>query len=204
MTEQKPRRKPNAEACKASVYNRYEALQRALRNPKLAPTDLLDACASQSTLAALDITQYGITPLSRNSMYKYADLVLADNIVPECKTAGQGGKYYLDWLRKQVMAVALKETGYRTKAARAQRSQKRKQENNDKLDETELHALRLSKAYLHLFQQVRGYARDEQIEPRTRQLLFNLLNDHDALYGDLFSEAGTQRDDDDNVEVLPR
>ncbi|OLQ81672.1 hypothetical protein BIT28_14205 [Photobacterium proteolyticum] len=202
MTEQIPRRKPDAEACKASVYNRYKALQRALRNPKLAPTELLDACASQSTLAALDITQYGITPLSRNSMYKYADLVLAEQIVPEGNTAGQSGRHYLDWLRKQVMAVALKETGYRTKAARTQRSKKRKQEKNDKLHETELHALRLSKAYLHLFQQVRGYARDEQIEPRTRQLLFNLLNDHDALYGDLFSEAGTQRDD--NVEVLPR
>ncbi|MGR5143572.1 hypothetical protein ACQKPX_18090 [Photobacterium sp. DNB23_23_1] len=202
MTKQQSRRKPSAETCKTSVYNRYEVLLRALRAPKLAPTELLNACASQSTLAALNIPQYGITPLSRNSMYKYADQVLADNIVPEGNTAGQSGHYYLDWLRKQVTALALKETGYRTKTARAKRSQKSIQDKSDKLDETELHALRLSKAYLHLFQKVRGIARDEQIEQRTRQLLFNLLNDHDALYGDLFSEAGTQRDY--NVEILPR
>ncbi|WP_045625628.1 hypothetical protein [Vibrio navarrensis] len=202
MTNKKSRLKPDAETCKKSVYARYEVLQRLLRNPKLAPTELVDACASQSTLAALNLAKLGITPLSRNSMYKYADQVLAEKVVPEGKTSGLRGKHYLDWLRKQVMTVSLKETNYRTKTARTQRRLKRKQENNDKLGETELHVLRLSKAYLHLFQLIRGYARDEQIEPRTRQLLFNLLNDHDALYGNLFSETGTHYSD--NVQELPR
>ncbi|NRF27278.1 hypothetical protein HRJ45_21075 [Vibrio coralliilyticus] len=202
MTERKSRLKPTGEACKASVYARYELLQRLLCNPNQAPAELIDACASQSALAALDLARHGITPLSRNSMYKYSDQVLAEQIVPEGKTIGRSGKYYLDWLRKQVMQAAIKETDYRTKDARSQRRQKRKEEYNDKLSETELHELRLSKAYLHLFQQIRSYVRDEQVEPRTRQRLFNLLNDHDALYGDLFSETGIHYGD--NIEVLSR
>jgi len=195
--------KQSPESCRDNVYARYEALQYALSNLNLVPIEILDACESQSSLAALAFTQYGITPLARNSMYKYADQVLAEHKIPEGeKKAGENGQHYLDWLRKHVREKALKEIGYRTKAARIQRNKQHKQKSQHNQQQAEEHSLRVSKAYLHLLTQIKGMQADDSLELLFRKKLINIVQDHDQLYGDLFDEVGTVRPD--NLEPLTR
>lgn len=178
------RPRPNSDTCRSSTFARAKALQAALGSIRSAPRALLEACKSVSALAALDIPSIGITPFaSRNTLFKYADLVLADLKAPT-GTAGWG---YLDWLRREVRQLADKNVDSRSKSAREARKNKRQEETSNKLYATIACMTKQSKAYLRLLQEVSALANSDAIEARTRQRLLNVLNDHDELYGELFS-----------------
>lgn len=195
--------RPNEVALKRNIYNRYRALQSALRNPQVAPAPVIDGCQTQTRLAALVYPPYKITPMARMSLFKYADLVLAgpEYQIPDGeKNAGQSGWAYLDWMRKQVFTAGVQSSGYRTKAARATRSKQRKRVNIDKLQQAEQHVLAISKAYVQIFRDIRAFANSPQLNDVSRQRIFNILNSADGLYSELFSSNDLR---EDNVKVLP-
>lgn len=76
---------------KASAHARYKLLRSALKHPRKAPSELVKACDSQHTLAALDLSQHGIHPMSLNTLKAVADLVVEE-----------GGWAALDSLRRQL------------------------------------------------------------------------------------------------------
>lgn len=187
---QVPKPRPSEEALKRNIYYRYRALASAYRNPKVAPAPVINGCQTQTTLADLNYPQYQITPMARMSLFKYADLVLsgADYQIPEGeKGAGEIGWAYLDWLRKKVFAVGMQSKGFRTKVARASRAKRRNEAAVEKLRQAELHALAVSKAYVQLFKDIRGFASSDYLPDVARQRLFNILNNADGLHGELFS-----------------
>ena len=180
---QERRVKPNSETCKSSVYARCEAMQHALGSIKDAPADLLNACDSAVTLAALEIPALGIIRLgSRNTLFKYADQVIDSLHNPE----GETGWKYLDWLRREVKAAAAKEASRRTKGARQTRARERHTQMGEELSILQVTMTTQSKAYLWLLKEVSGIANSQATESATRQRLLNLLNEHDELFGALF------------------
>jgi hypothetical protein len=195
--------RPNEAALKRNIYERYLALLGALRNPRVAPAPIIDGCKTQAALADMDYPQRKITRMSRMSLFKYADLVLAgpDYQIPDGeKNAEQSGWAYLDWLRKQVFTAGIQSTTHRTKAARAARYKKRKEVNTDKLQQAERHALAVSKAYIQLFRDIRAFANSSQLNDVSRQRIFNILNSADGLHSELFSSNDLR---EDNVKALP-
>lgn len=198
--------KATEQECLDNVYNRLTALEKARARPSHAPTEVLDGCASQQALADLDLPNFGISPMARNSMYKYADIMLAEKQVPDGKQAGKTGRHYLDWLRKKVMDEAIRQTGYRTKVARKKRAAARKVAEKDRLTQVEEQMLAIDKAYWDLFSKVRTELKQPHIDPDTRQRLATILNDHSETFHGVFDAVpGTPMPSDaipDNVEPL--
>lgn len=194
-------KRQSSDACRKSIYGRYKVLLKAFQKPAEAPISVLKACDSQSMLAALSFPEKDITPLARGSMYKYADLVLADYTVPDgYKSTGKNGHYYLDWLRKEVKITATKEIYNRSKAAREQRAKQRIEAAKEEQSHLRANSIRVSKAYIQLLTSIKGMRNDESLDLMVRQLLTNMVHDHIHLYADLFNEVDTIRPG--NVEPL--
>jgi len=185
MSSAKPKRvRLSSEACKSSIYSRCEALQQALKSIKTAPRELIEACDSAVDLAALELIEKGITRLgSRNTLFKYADLLLTHLKTPD----GESGWKYLDWLRQEVKAAAAKQIDRRSKTARQARTTERHEQMGDELSALQVTMTLQTKAYLWLIKELSGVAASRATEPATRQRLLNLLNNHDELFGHLFS-----------------
>lgn len=187
--------------CIESVKARLHALLEARSDPSKVASAIIDACSSQSSLAALSISSRGINSLSRNSLYKYADLVITDYVIPEgYKNSGESGFRYLDWLRGEVKNAGKQYIGTRTKLARENRFEQRLSALSKEIDMLQRHSLAISKAYLHLMVSIKGLHRLDTLDELTRHKLINMINDHDRLYGELFEEIGTVRPM--NVEML--
>jgi hypothetical protein len=194
-------RRTTSHACSESIRNRCRVLVEALQSTSHISSKILDACESQSTLASLSIPSEGITALSRNSLYKYADLELTDARVPNgYKDEGAAGYRYLDWLRNEIKKKGKQGSFDRSRSAHASRFQQRFQELTSQMIEVRQHSLAVSRAYLHLFTSVRGLHADESVSATTRQRVANMMNDHDRLYSELFEEVGSLRPD--NLEAL--
>ena len=182
-TDKVKRIKPDVETCKSSVNARCEALQNALGSIKDAPKELLAACDSAVALAALEIPSLGIFRLgSRNTLFKYADQVLASFKNPK----GENGWKYLDWLRGEVKTAAAKEASRRSKKAVLARTKEREKQTSVELLALQVTMTAQSKAYLWLLKEISGIANSQSIESATRQRLLNLINNHDELFGALF------------------
>ena len=119
---------------------------------------------------------------SRNTLFKYADQVLASLQNPD----GDTGWKYLDWLRREAKEAAAKESGRRTKGAFQARARERQTQMGEELTALQITMTAQSKAYLWLLKGISGIANSQTIEPATRQRLLNLLNEHDELFGALF------------------
>jgi hypothetical protein len=61
-----------------------------------------------------------------------------------------------------------------------------------------------SRAYLSLLRQLQGIANSKFVQPATRARMFNILNDHDELYGSLFGPELTVNMRPSNVEEMKR
>jgi hypothetical protein len=188
--------------CKQNILARVNLLKKAHEKPQAMHPAVQRACESQSSLAAFDFPEFGITPMSRNSMYKYADSELSDYQIPEnFKHAGKSGRFYLDWLRIEVKtAGAGKRLSSRSKSSRDARSRQQIADLEEAVRCLKMHSLSVSKAYLNLLGCVKGLYKDANLEPALRQRLINILNDHDRLYSDVFNEVGTVRPT--NLEVF--
>lgn len=194
-------RRSTAAVCGESVRNRCKFLQNVLNNPTLANADIFEACKSQSLLAGMSLASHGITALSRNSLYKYANIVITQDRIPNgCINEGCSGYRYLDWLRNEVKKMGKEGSFSRSKAARAHRVRQEIQELKAQVEELRKHSLALSKAYLHLFTNLKSLYSDESLVEATRQMVANMMNDHDRLYASLFHEVGTFRPS--NLESL--
>lgn len=187
--------------CRKSVEARLRELLAAYQDLSNAPREIIAACESQNSLANLSVPKKGITALSRNSLYKYADLFITEYVVPDGNMdSGKSGYDYLDWLRKTIKRLAKTQASQRTKVSREQRFQARIIELTQMLESAREHSLGVSKAYLSVLHSIKYLHSDPNLEPLMRQRLINLLNDHDRLYGNLFDEVGTIRPG--NIEIL--
>lgn len=61
-----------------------------------------------------------------------------------------------------------------------------------------------AKAYLFLFQQLQGLAKNDGIDTSVRARIFNMLNEHDELYGAIFGPGISDFIRPHNVEVIQR
>lgn len=191
----------NSQTCRESIRNRCRVLEQALQSSSSVSRKILDGCESQSSFASMSIPSEGITALSRNSLYKYADIELTNVRIPNgCKDEGVAGYRYLDWLRNEIKKKGKRGSLDRSKLAHASRFQQRLQELTCQMVELRKHSLAVSRAYLHLFISLRGLHADESIGATTRQRIANMMNDHDRLYSELFEEVGSLRPD--NLECL--
>lgn len=180
--------------CRESIRNRCSVLQAALNNPLSVESKIVEACQSQASLAALSLPAQGIAPLSRNSLYKYADIELTKETIPNgFKNEGGSGYRYLDWLREEVKKLAKTTSPDRSRSARNARAQLKLQELNQQVEHLRKHSLGVSRAYFYLFNCLKGLHGDENIDATTRRKIANILNDHDRLYSDLFAEVGMVR-----------
>lgn len=186
--------KIDAESCKVNISSRLDALNRALINPEGVSKELVAGISSQSSFANLSLPELGIYPIARNTMYKYADIVIVDSKVPEGKYIGLSGRYYLDWLRVNLKLSIFKTVSYRSKFEKDRRLKGKENDLKNKINETEKNSLIVSKAYLGLLRSVLALARSEKIEPLMRDRLLGIVNDNDAVYGEVFREIGTWRD----------
>lgn len=188
------RNRSTSSVCGESVRNRCRVLLETLQNPLEASSKIFEACSSQSTLASFSFDSEGITTLSRNSMYKYANLELIHETIPSgFKGEGGTGYRYLDWLRNEVKKIAKSTKLDRSKTAHARRSEQRLQDMTLHTHEMMKHSLAVSKAYFHLFRSLKNLYADESVAATTRHRIANLMNDHDRLYSNLFEEIGTLR-----------
>lgn len=180
--------------CRESVRNRHKVLMAALQNPSETASKIFEACTSQASLAAFSMPEKGITALSRNSLYKFANLELTEEQIPSGHVnEGAVGYPCLDWLRKQVKHRGKEKSHDRSRSAQANRFQHRIKELTHQADELMKYSLALSKAYFNLFKSLKGLHADESVSAITRQRIANLMNDHDRLYSELLVESGTLR-----------
>jgi hypothetical protein len=182
-----------------SVAARYHALESALTHPELVLRELIQACSSQSALAALSLPNLDILPISRNSMYKYADELLADKKTLDNKV----GRFYLDWLRKEVMTTLQLKESFRSVSATNKRMTARSNDVLEKLRATEAAILIRSKAYFNLIQSMNSMRNNRDIDEVTRQKISNLLLDHEILYGHIFDEIDTPQANNNVKKIRP-
>lgn len=193
--------KTSSQACLENVRARFHALSEANKDPSGISKSLLEACTSQVTLAKFSSPKHGISPMSRNSMYKYADIELAGLMVPEgFAQAGKSGRFYLDWLRNEVKVKGRKNSQSRTKLSRERRHQDHVAELEATLHNIKENSIGVSKAYLSLLSCVKRLYQDDGLDDLTRHRLLHILHDHDRLFSNLFQEVGTIRPD--NVEPI--
>jgi len=178
------RTRPSTEECKSSIFARHEALKSALSSVKTAPKELIAACDSAGALASLDMPALGITRLgSRNTLFKYSDILFAELKTPD----GESGWKYIDWLRKEVKALAEKKKTSRRKETREERIADRREKAEQELSALQRTSMIQTRAYLWLLKEISGLSKSPSIDPMTKQRLENLINNHHELFGELFS-----------------
>lgn len=163
----------------ASVAARAIALEEVMQGRRKASGNLVLACRSTVRLAALSEPSLGITPLgSRNTLFKYANALLNDKKGPN----GEVGWKYLDFLRISVYQ------SYRS-VEEAASSPPRDASLKKYLDETQRAMLAQSTAYVSLIRRVRALARSNDVDALVAKRMLNLLNDHDDVFGGVFSPS---------------
>lgn len=192
MVSQQIKRRHSTSACLASVLARLSVLKSYLSETAITDQRVVDACKSQAALADLDIPALGITPVSRNSMYKFADFACKEN--PSLLNGFNGsGRQFLDHLRQHVCSLKVVTTKARSKAALLQRSEDVCLQLRELLSASEAHSLRLSKAYHHMLQKIAALSKVDLGSAEMRTRLISILRDQNFLYEDLFSEVDIQR-----------
>lgn len=192
MVSQQVRRRQSTSACLASVLARFSVLKYYLSESAITDQRIIDACKSQAALADLDFPALGITPVSRNSMYKFANFACKEN--PSLLNGFSGsGRKFLDHLRQHVCSLKVVTIKARSKAALLQRSEEERLQLRELLSASEAHSLRLSKAYCHMLQKIAALSKIDLDPAEMRTRLINILRDQNILYDDLFSEVDMQR-----------
>jgi len=155
---------------------------------------------STTTFASWEWRSHGIVKLARGTLRKFANQALGR------RSAGaeMTGWRYLDDLRKAVKRLIEVHHSPRSKAAKAIKENSKLVEKSSLIKDLEVSMLRQSRAYLNLLQQVRGLANSGSVQVGTRTRLFNILNSHDELFGDLFGPEIIHSLRPDNVEVFKR
>ena len=128
---------------------RLRLLDAALGRPNRVPTEWTKACASQGSLAALDLPKEGIAPVSLNTLKKAADLAIE-----------HGGWHELDKKRKALFR--------RVNSTRIERRERKKNSAARKAAsfETQLSQERraravLNRAYVELYKKLEAVAEND-------------------------------------------
>ena len=95
---------------KAQALGRLKLLERALKTPAKAPTELMSACKSQGLLARMSCSDYDISPVALNSLKRAADSAIED-----------GGWSRLDALRREVHRLGSRGASSRARGAKGRR-----------------------------------------------------------------------------------
>jgi hypothetical protein len=186
------------DVCRSSVISRYDTLTKALRSLDSVPAEFITATVSAVQFAQLSCTSCGITPIARNTLFKYADEILFDS------TDGNElrGWKLLDSLRVAVYEKAANESGRRSSAARTFRQNSIVESLTSELEEIKECISAQTNAYLALLKEVGGLAKSEALDYKTQFRLKNMLSRHDELYGELFEARIAKEVRPQNVEVL--
>jgi hypothetical protein len=174
----------SASMCQLTVEARWKMLEETLRSPKTADSEFISVCSSQAIFAAAAIPRLKIFPLSRNSMYKYADIILADKLTQD----NRSGRFYLDWLRKEVAKLPLGSSSFRSKAKYQERRSSEQDELREKLRITEATLLIRGSAYFRLVQAFNLISRDPAVEDSTRNRISNILTEQEKLFEQAFRD----------------
>jgi hypothetical protein len=186
------------DACRSGVIARYETLTKALRSLDSVPAEFITSTVSAVQFARLSCTSCGITPIARNTLFKYADEILSDR----ASENGQRGWKLLDSLRIAVYKKATNESRRRSSATRTLRQNSIVESLTSELEEMQRCILAQTNAYLALLKEVGGLAKSEVLDNKTRFRLKNMLGRHDELYSELFEARIAKEIRPQNVEVL--
>ncbi|WP_331351879.1 hypothetical protein [Cellvibrio sp. UBA7671] len=173
-----------APMCQTYVETRWKILEEILQCPEAADPEFIRVCGSQEAFAAAAFPALKIFPISRNSMYKYADIILADKFTKDNKS----GRFYLDWLRKQVADLPIKTSSFRSKAQHELRRSLQSDALLEKLRSTEAALLIRGAAYLRLVQAFNLISRDPSVEELTRHRISNILAEQETLFEQTFRD----------------
>lgn len=187
----------SASMCRLNVEARWKMLEETLRSPNTADSEFVSVCSSQAIFAAASIPRLKIFPISRNSMYKYADLILSDKLTE----GNRSGRFYLDWLRKEVAKLPLDSTSFRSKSKYQERRTSEQDELREKLRLTEATLLIRGSAYLRLVQAFNLISRDPAVEDSTRNRISNILTEQEKLFEQAFRDE-TFPSDSANIRKL--
>ena len=191
MTED-GKNKPTEDFCLNNVKARCNAIQKAIAKPKEASIQIVNACANHESLANLEYKEFGISPMARNTMYKYANVKFADDSTKD----GKKGWLYLNELRKEAKKIGFTQTSKRSKAALKEKNTLRKKNTKTKLDATEKHSLACSKAYTTLLYSLMQLEKSSDIDPYTKQKLRMKLTTHDEVYSNIFNQFQKHKSND--------
>jgi len=181
----KTRKRLTKDECKSGIYNRYLALNAACKGK--APVDpvILSGCKSMVKLAAMESPKHEIRSLgSRNTLIKYADLVLIEKGMQT--PTGEKGIKFLDWLRSQVKSKGITCQPTRTTKERAKRALKREDDLTLDIRELRNSMSSMTRAYNRLLKDIADLSRSHSTDPSTKLRLQNLLDEHFTLFGKLF------------------
>lgn len=183
-----------------SVLARRQALLDVAKNDVPLTSSLVNAVGTTTAFANWDLREKGISKMGRNTLRKVADQVLNGALAsPEIS-----GWRYLDSLRRGVKAKSRAASSNRGVAAKHHKLLRQKEELLGQLQTLEASVAVQTKAYLFLFQQLRGLAKNSDIGLAVQVRIFNILNDHDELYGAIFGPEISDAIRPKNVEEIQR
>jgi hypothetical protein len=184
-----------------SVIARRQVLLDALKSDGQVPTSVVNAVIDTTAFANWEWTEKGIFRMGRNSLRRFSDVILVDSLA----SSEVSGWKYLDALRRRVKSEFCTVSLSRRRVAAkhdAQRHQNAHLAKQLKIMEASMSIQ--TKAYLFLFQQLQGLAKNDGIDASVRARIFNMLNDHDELYGAIFGPEISDLIRPNNVEAIPR
>lgn len=184
-----------------SVVARRQALLDALQTDGQAPTSVVNAVRDTTAFANWEWAERGIFRMGRNSLRKFSDEILIDSLA----SSEVSGWKYLDALRRRVK-IELGGAPRSRRRVAAKHDEQRHQiaELAKQLKIMEVSMSIQTKAYLFLFQQLQGLAKNDDIDASVRARIFNMLNEHDELYGAIFGPGISDLIRPKNVEAIQR
>lgn len=183
----------------SSVKAREEVLLAVIANTMPLTTEISRAVRSTTTFADWVWNSKGIGKIARGTLRKFANSIFS---IPA--DVQQSGWSYLDNLRRSVKAKKPATSSARSVSAKANAANVKRDEQIEVIRSLEAEMLLQSRAYLSLLRQVQGIANSKSVQSATRARMFNILNDHDELYGSLFGPELTVNVRPNNVEKMKR
>lgn len=194
-------RKSSGNSFTRSVMARRQALLEALETKGQARSCVVSAVRDTTAFANWEWPEREIFRMGRNSLRKFSDKVLIDSLA----SSELSGWKYLDALRRRVKTELSAATPSRRRVAAKHDEQRHHIAQIAKqLKIMEATMSIQTKAYLFLFQQLQGLAKNDGIEASVRARIFNMLNEHDELYGAIFGPGISDFIRPNNVEVIQR
>jgi hypothetical protein len=194
-------RKSSGNSFTRSVMARRQALLDALETGGQARSCIVSAVRDTTAFANWEWPERGIFRMGRNSLRKFSDKVLIGRLA----SSELSGWKYLDALRRRVRSeLSAASLSRRRVSAKHDEQRHHIAEVAKQLKIMEAAMSIQTKAYLFLFQQLQGLAKNDGIDTSVRARIFNMLNEHDELYGAIFGPRISDLIRPNNVEVIQR